>query len=295
MKKFNWLGIVVITIVVIIFTLTHQILFPVALKGVEAFGHPGICPTWSPANLTVLGTAANPTSQVWFTGFDGILGEVFYPEVDTPATVDWQFLVGDANHTWVDEEKRDTTHQVTLNNLHSLSWTITNTGKNRLYQIQKTIFTDPNRNTLIQQVTFTALKGTLRDFHLYTLYHPALDNQGRSTTGYSTTYNKQKMLVARNSTQGHVSALLSSLPFQAGRMSNGFVGRSVGWQDLKGVGADFTMNWAYASATDGNIAQMAMFDLSPYANQTSVRFNLVLGYKLNAAVAPIPPFRDARR
>ncbi|AFZ19401.1 glycosyl hydrolase [Allocoleopsis franciscana] len=208
MKKFNWLGIVFITIVVIIFTLTHQIFFPVGLKGVEAFGHPGICPTWSPANLTVLGTAANPTSQVWFTGFDGILGEVFYPEVDTPATVDWQFLVGDANHTWVDEEKRDTTHQVTLNNLHSLSWTITNTAKNRLDQIQKTIFTDPNRNTLIQQVTFTALKGTLRDFHLYTLYHPALDNQGRSTTGYSTTYNKQKKLVAKNSTQGHVSALV---------------------------------------------------------------------------------------
>jgi glucoamylase len=120
-KKFNWLGIAAITIVVITFTLTHQILFPVAVKGVEAFGHPGACPTWSPSNLTFLGTAANPTSKVWFTGFDGILGQIFYPGVDTPATVDWEFLVGDANHTWVDEEKRDTTHQVTLNSRHSLA------------------------------------------------------------------------------------------------------------------------------------------------------------------------------
>jgi hypothetical protein len=43
-KKFNGLGIAVITIVVITFTLTHQVLFPVALKGVKAFGHPGACP-----------------------------------------------------------------------------------------------------------------------------------------------------------------------------------------------------------------------------------------------------------
>jgi glucoamylase len=120
-KKFNWLGIAVITIVVITFTLTHQVLFLVALKGVKAFGHPGACPIWSPSNFTLLGTATNPISQVWFTDFDGILGEVFYPGVDKPDTVEGQFLVGDANYTWVDEEKRDTTHQVTLNNLHSLS------------------------------------------------------------------------------------------------------------------------------------------------------------------------------
>jgi glucoamylase len=71
------LAIAAITIVVITFTLTHQILFPVALKGAEAFGHLGDCLTWSPSTHTFLGTAPNPTSKVWFTGFDGILGEVF--------------------------------------------------------------------------------------------------------------------------------------------------------------------------------------------------------------------------
>lgn len=260
------------------FALVSKVLFPAAVKGTQAFGYPGICPTWSPSTLTFLGTASNSISKVWFTGFDGILGEVFYPSVDKPATVDWQFLVGDATHSWVDEEKRDTTNQITLNDTRSLAWNITNTAKNGLYQIQKIIFTDPNRNTLIQQLTFTALKGTLKDFNLYTLYHPAIDNEGRSTTGYSTTYNGEKMLVANNSTSGHASAIASSLPFKAGMISNGFVGRSDGWQDLKGVRADSTMHWTYESANNGNIAQMAMFDFSAYANQTSVTFNLVLGF-----------------
>ncbi len=278
MKKFNWLGIVIITILVITFALSSKLLLPATLKPAEAFGQPGACPIWSPSTLTFLGTASNPTSKVWFTGFNGILGEVFYPSVDKPATVDWQFLVGDARHTWVDEEKNDTTSQVTLNDARSLAWTITNTSKNGLYQIQKTIFTDPNRNTLIQQVTFTALEGTLSNFNLYTLYHPAIDNEGQATTGYNTIHNGKQMLVAKNSTSGHASALASSLAFKAGMMSSGFVGHSDGWQDLKGGMADSTMNWTYESATNGNIAQMAMFDLSPYANSKSVTFNLVLGF-----------------
>jgi hypothetical protein len=62
-----------------------------------------------------------------------------------------------------------------------------------------------------------AQRGRLRqDFNLYTLYHPAIDNQGRATTGYSTTYNEEKMLVAKNSTSGHASAIASSLPYAIG-------------------------------------------------------------------------------
>lgn len=278
MKNFNRLGTAIIAILAIAIALVSTLLFPVPLKKTEAFGYPGICPTWSPSTLSFLGTAQNPTSKVWFTGFDGIVGEVFYPAADTPATVDWQFLVGNSAQTWVDEEKRDTTSQVTLNDTRSLSWNISNTATNGLYQIHKTIFTDPNRNTLIQQVTFTALQGTLGDFNLYTLYHPAIDNQGRASTGYSTSYNGKTMLVAKNAKSGHASAIASSLPFKPGMTSTGFVGRSDGWQDLKGVRADSTMNWTYESATNGNIAQMAMFDLSPYPHQKSVTFNLVLGF-----------------
>jgi glucoamylase len=93
-KKFNRFAIVQVTILVIICLITNQVMFARAIPSGEAFGHPGICPTWSASTLAFLGTAQNPSSKVWFTGFNGILGEVFYPSVDKPATVDWQFLVG---------------------------------------------------------------------------------------------------------------------------------------------------------------------------------------------------------
>ncbi|MEP0883927.1 glycoside hydrolase family 15 protein [Trichocoleus sp. ST-U3] len=278
MKRIYWFASAIIVILLTTFILESKVFFLGAKIQKEAFGHPGTCPTWSPSTLTFLGTAQNPTSKVWFTGFDGIISQIFYPSTDKAATVDWQFLVGDSAKTWVDEEKQDTISQVSLNNTRSLSWKITNTAKNGKYQIDKTIFTDPNGNTLIQQITFTALSGTLDNFNLYTLYHPAIDNNEKATTGYSTTYKNIQMLIAKNPTSNQASALASSLGFKKGMMSSGFVGRSDGWQDLKGGEVDNTMNWTYEKATNGNIAQMAMFDLSSYANQKSVTFNLVLGF-----------------
>jgi len=77
---------------------------------------PGSPSVWTPSNNTLLGTAANTSSDVWFNDYNGIVGEVFYPTADTPNTTDLQFLIGDSNHTWVDEEKVDTT---THTKLHS--------------------------------------------------------------------------------------------------------------------------------------------------------------------------------
>ncbi len=123
---------------------------------------PGVDPTWSPSTNTILGTARTDNSSlVWFTGFNGIVGEVFYPSPDTPATVDWQFLVGDSAGTWVDEEKKDTTSQVSLADPRSLAWKVTNKANNNKYTIEKTIFTDPTRDTLVVQVIFTAQSGKL--------------------------------------------------------------------------------------------------------------------------------------
>lgn len=278
LKKLNWFTTLIIAVAVMLSIIANKVAFTNQITSGEAFGSPGICTTWSPSTLTFLGTAQNTNSKVWFTGYNGIISHVFYPSADKPNTVDWQFLVGDARKSWVDEEKQDTTSKVTLNNPNSLAWNIANTAKNGKYKIEKIIFTDPNRNTLIQQITFTALSGTLADFNLYTLYHPAIDNQIVSNTGYSTTYQGIPMLVAKNPRNGMASAIASSLPFKAGMISNGFVGKSDGWQDLKGGKADNTMNWTYNSATDGNIAQIAMFDLSRYADRKSVSFNLVLGF-----------------
>src|SRR5579859_4868595 len=117
---------------------------------------PGASSVWTPSNNTILGTAANVASTVWFTGYHGIIGEVFYPTADMPNTTDMQLMVGNSGHTWVDEEKVATTSQVSLYDPHALAWNVTNTASSGAYKIQKTIYTDPGRSSLIQDVTFTA-------------------------------------------------------------------------------------------------------------------------------------------
>ncbi len=255
---------------------------------------PGSPSVWTPSNNTLLGTAANTSSNVWFNGYNGIVGEVFYPTADTPNTTDLQFLIGDSNHTWVDEEKVDTTTQTQLYNNHSLAWNVTNTAKNGKYRITKTIYTDPTRNTLIQSVTFTALTGSISNYLLYALYNPTMHNAGNNNSSYTVTANGRTILVSTDSSGNYASALAASFPYQAGMTDSGFVSQNDGWTDLKGSSncgsatcPDYAMNDTYASASGGNTAQTGQFDLSNGGTintqtATSVTFSLDLASGQNA-------------
>ena len=150
--------------------------------------------TWAPSNNTILGTAQNTASDVWFTGSNGIIGEIFYPTADTPNTTALQFLIGDSSHTWVNQEKTGTIPKVRLYNNHSLAWIVTNTAKNGDYQLTKIIYTDPARNSVVQQVTFKALQGHLADYLLYVYYDPAIHNKGDNNNSYTKTYQGKTML-----------------------------------------------------------------------------------------------------
>lgn len=253
-------------------------------------GGPGLTSTWTPSNNTILGTAANTTSDIWFTGYNGIIGEVFYPTDDTANTTDLQFLIGDSGHTWVDEEKVATTSSAQLYNSHSLAWTVTNTAKSGKYKITKVIYTDPTRNSLIQQVTFTTLSGTLSDYSLYALYNPTMHNAGSNNTSTTQVYNGTTMLVTTDSSGNYASALAASIPYQSGMTSSGFVGVNDGWTDLKATSncgsstcPDYTMNYTYNAADNGNTAQTGEFDLSNGGTvntqtATSITFNMVLSF-----------------
>ncbi|WP_084665752.1 hypothetical protein [Thermanaeromonas toyohensis] len=255
-----------------------------ALTSGEAPGAPGNPSWWAPTTNYFVGTANNSTSKVYFTGFQGIIGAVFWPTPDTPNTTDLQFMVGDAAHTWVDEEKVDTDHVVTLVDPRALIWKVTNTDKDGKYKIEKIIYTDPTRDSLIQEVTFTALTGTVGDYLVYVLYNPTISNSGDNDTGQTVVVNGKTYLQASDP-NGRTSVLGTSIPFQSGMQSNGFVGVSDGWTDLKGGTApDYTMNWTYDSATNGNVAQMALLDLGEPA-ATSVSFKVVLGFGATATDA----------
>src|SRR5205085_2646730 len=54
-----------------------------ARKG-GAFGRPGIEPRWTHGDKDGVGTAYSASSRIWFTLWNGIITEVYYPTVDHP-------------------------------------------------------------------------------------------------------------------------------------------------------------------------------------------------------------------
>ncbi|WP_434633659.1 glycoside hydrolase family 15 protein [Chromobacterium sp. CV08] len=253
-------------------------LFAPAAQAAEAFGSPGDAPVRSPAAKSFVGTAVNGPSRVYFTGYRGIVSEVYYPVLDTPESVDLQFLVGDAGQTFVDEEKRQA-YSAGQSDKRTMSWVASTGNDGHNWRISKRIFADPDRDALVQRVTFTALNGRkLGDFKLYVLFKPYLDNAGGGNSAQTVaTAGGYALAAGRNN---RASALMASRPWKTvngqAMLSNGFVGKSDGWTDLVGSG-DKTMNWTYDSASNGNVAQMGWLDLGDPA-ASSVSFDVVLGF-----------------
>ena len=61
----------------------------------QAFGAPGIEPRWTHGNKQGVGTAYSTASRIWFTIWNGVVTEVYYPTIDRPQVRDLQYLVTD--------------------------------------------------------------------------------------------------------------------------------------------------------------------------------------------------------
>lgn len=245
----------------------------------EAFGAPGLPAMRAPAAKSFLGTAVDGPSRVYFTGYQGIVSEVFYPAVDSPQTVDLQFLVGDRAGTFVDEEKRQP-YRARQTHPRTLSWQVETGHAAHRWRIDKRIFVSTERNALIERVTFRALDGArVRDFRLYVLFKPALGNQGDDNNARTVSSARGPVLLAGRGER--FSALAASLPWQdqAGRSqtSSGYVGTSDGWTDLLGGARDLRMDWRFDSASRGNVAQMGLLETGP-GDATQISFDLVLAF-----------------
>src|SRR5471032_2983009 len=110
----------------------------------EAFGAPGTAAMHGPAQKSFLGTALSSASQLYFTGYRGIVSEVYYPVLDTTESVDLQFLVGDSAGTFVDEEKLQPYTAVQADP-RTISWQVTTANAVHNWQIVKTLYADPKR------------------------------------------------------------------------------------------------------------------------------------------------------
>ena len=220
----------------------------------KAFGWPGIEPKWTHGCKDGLGTAYAASSRVWFTFWDGIVTEVYYPTVDRPQLRDLQYLVTDGKNFFHDE-KRDLKSTVEQLWDHGLGYRCTNSDPAGHYAVVKEIITDPHLACVLQHTTLTGNESFLSSLRIYALCAPHLEVGGWGNNGSVTRVAGRTVLVAER--KGTWLAMAATVPFS--RVSCGYVGKSDGWTDLAD---NFQMDWEFDCAPDGNIALTGELDLS---------------------------------
>ena len=225
------------------------------MQGQEAFGKPGIEPRWAHSNKMGAGTAYSSSSHLWFTVWDGIVTEVFFPTVDRPQLRDTEFLISDGS-TFFHEEKRDLMITAERISNHALGYRCVNTDPAGRYTLTKQIISDPHQSCLLQHVVLTGKdEHFLASLKLYALAAPHLEIGGAGNNGYIAMANGQQVLMAQKGDKW--MAMAATVPFA--QLSCGFVGHSDGWTDLH---ENFVMDYHFMHATGGNIALTGELDLS---------------------------------
>jgi glucoamylase len=210
-------------------------------------------PTWTSGAKEAVGTSVTMQSKIWFTLENGIMTEVYYPRLDTADVRTLEFAVSDGTRVWL--ESGDMRHSIQQTDEGALIFRQTNRAPDGQFQIAKTYVTDPQRNTVLIDVSFSATP----KYSLYVLYDPSLKNSGYGDTGYS----EENALIAQK--DDVASALIGSTKFE--KTSSGFAGASDGYTDLL---LHHQLSWAFGRAENGNVIQVA---------EIGVRhFTLALGF-----------------
>ncbi|MDE3180018.1 MAG: hypothetical protein KGM47_10215, partial [Acidobacteriota bacterium] len=208
-----------------------------ATDGAEAFGRPGIEPRWTHGGKDGVGTAYAASSLVWFTVWNGIVTEVYYPTVDRPQLRDLQYLITDGR-TFFHEEKRRLKSEYERLSDHTLGYRATNSDPEGRYAIVKEIITDPHLACVLQRTRLTGDQSIISKLHVYALCAPHLEVGGWNNSGYVTEIAGRKLLMAQKGNTW--LALGATIPFS--RLSCGYVGRSDGWTDLSD---NLQMDWEF--------------------------------------------------
>ena len=213
----------------------------------------GIAPRWSSSAKSAVGTAAGAQSRVWFTISHGILNEIYAPRLDTACIRDFGLIV--TAKGYFSDEKRETHQTVEMIEDGVPAFRLVNTAIDGRYRISKTVFSDPQREVVLQQIHFEALIGQLSDYQIHALVAPHLVNAGADNTAWCGNFKGSEMLFAQG--RGNSLAVASSVPWLA--RSAGFVGVSDAWQSLsRGEGLRQDLD----RAENGNVAIAGTLDLA---------------------------------
>lgn len=229
-------------------------------------GGPGGDAHWPTAAKDGFGTSNTKTSKIWFTMAEGVLTEVYYPQIDVPNVQCLQMLISDGES--VETERDATLHQTQMLDDASLIFRQINTAKSGQYKITKTYVTDPYSNTLVIDIKIETTSP--KSFYVY--YDPSLNNSGM----HDSAWVQNGALLA--SDRDITSALLSSSGFdlegQRSFRSTGSAGREAPVNGFLAVNDGLTVlrnsssvleGGTLARALNGNVVQVAKLRLSGQA------------------------------
>ena len=230
--------------------LVSDIAFPSADgSSSEAFGAPGIAPTWSAGDKDAVSTTLG-TSRVWFTIGGGILNEVFWPNTGRPQLRDLGFLVTGAGF-WAEVKREDS---YSLHFDHEGVPITRVVHRHPRYLLTLEFVGDPQRDVVLIRYDLSVNSprsplapstAGIDDLRLHVLVAPHLGGRGTENSAWVDgdslfATRADESLVVRN-----------DLGFT--RTSAGFVGQSDGWQDIAQHGEP---QWNFTSAAQGNVALM---------------------------------------
>jgi len=224
-------------------------------------GAPGKDAQWATAGKQAIGTSANLESRVWFTLAQGVLTEVYYPDVTVANVHVLQFVVVDPKTKKVETEREDAIHQIKATRPDSLSFQQINTAKNGAWKITKTYTTDVERDSVLIDVKFESKN---KNLNLYVYYDPSLGNTGMHDSAWTIKNNEdetQNALIAQDKNINSALMIdyqgeISLKPFVLSNITNGFLGISDGLTQLKEKKAIVN----YEKAENGNIVQFAKIE-----------------------------------
>ena len=142
----------------------------------HAFGWPGLEPRWTHGDKDGIGTAYSAASRIWFTIWNGIVTEVYYPTVDTPQMRDVQLLFTDGQSFFHQETRYLETHIQRMPSC--LGYRVEGKDPEGRYAYAKDIIADPHLPCLLQRVTVQANPEWLSRLKTYVLCAPHLDVGG---------------------------------------------------------------------------------------------------------------------
>ncbi len=235
-------------------------------------GAPGKSAPYLPSDKAGFGTARGRASNVWYTlAPGGGAGELYYPDLSTPASRQLGFAVGSPDGHVVPVDSVGT-HTTTLTDGGANGLTYTQTDTAASWQLVTTWVTDPSRSTMLVHVGLRSLDA--KPHRLYVLYEPTLSNTPSDDAGATV----DGALVASDAHAG--SALVASPAFTA--TSNGYRGVNDGWTDLREHGK---VTWRYSSAAAGNIVQTGATAVNGVRGQDQMTLAVGLGSDADSAMS----------